>query len=128
MKQVLVTTAVLVLSLAAAQAFADPAPQPPQTCAPPAGPPPESSRPIAVGAPPPLPACDQPRPRRESCRREEIDRYNSSIDAFNQRIAQHNAASRAYIDALNAWMTEVNTYVQCEVNIVNAEARRSQSP
>jgi hypothetical protein len=85
-------------------------------CPAPPAPPPESLRPARVNSKPALPACAAT----QRCRKAEVDRYNSQIDAFNADIETWNRTSRLYVDALNRWQQAVEDYSRCEIDSMNA--------
>jgi hypothetical protein len=93
-----------------------------QTCGPAPVPPPEADRPINPGDPPPKPACIDAQGHTNRCRRGEIDRANAEVDAFNVRIQKFNEDSKIFLDHLNRFIEDANTYTRCELDIMNGRA------
>jgi hypothetical protein len=104
-------------------ALADPPAAAALTCAPPPGPPPESSRPAPMGPSPSLPPCATSRTK--MCKKTEVDSFNADVATYNQQVVQRNAASKAYVDALNNWELDVNAYAQCELRLLNQETQKT---
>ena len=72
---------------------------------------------------PDMPKCINPSTHMSTCAHPVLVKYNNAIDARNTALEDEVAAGNVYINALNGYMTQVNTYNNCEIHRLNAAVR-----
>jgi hypothetical protein len=84
-------------------------------------------RPPIATTTPPAKVAVLPCLARNNCKRGEVDKYNAQIDAYNASLAPYDIArdqelnkANAYFRAIDQYIDELNTYVQCERREIRA--------
>lgn len=68
---------------------------------------------------PDLPKCVNPSTHMSTCSHVVLQKYNDAVDARNAGLQDEVAGGNAYVNQLNNYMMQVNTYNNCEIHRLN---------
>ncbi len=69
---------------------------------------------------PAMPKCVNPTTRISTCAHAVLVKYNDAVEARNNALEDEVAGNNAYVNLLNTYMLQVNTYTNCEIHRLNA--------